>query len=48
MPAVSKAQMRFMGAVAGGAIKKKGLSKAKAKEFVKGVKYSKLPNKKKK
>jgi hypothetical protein len=47
MPAKSKAQARFMGAVAGGAIKKKGLSKAKAKEFVRGIKMSKLPKKKK-
>lgn len=47
MPCKSKAQCKFMGAVAGGAIKKKGLSKAKAKEFVKGVKMSKLPKKKK-
>lgn len=45
MPAKSRAQARFMGAVAGGAIKKKGLSKAKAKEFLKGVKVSKLPKK---
>ena len=48
MPAKSKAQARFMGAVAGGAIKKKGLSKAKAKEFIKGQKVSKLPTRKKK
>jgi len=47
MPAKSKAQARFMGAVVGGAIKKKGLSKAKAKEFVRGIKMSKLPKKKK-
>ncbi len=32
MPATSKAQMRCMGAVAGGAVKKKGLSKEKAKD----------------
>ena len=47
MPAVSKAQARFMGAVAGGKIKKAGLSKAKAKEFLKGVNVKKLPKKKK-
>ena len=46
MPAVSKAQARFMGAVAGGAIKKKGLSKTKAKEFLRGVNIKKLPAKK--
>lgn len=45
MPAVSKAQARFMGAVVGGKIKKKGLSKAKAKEFLRGVSVKKLPNK---
>jgi hypothetical protein len=48
MPAVSKKQARFMGAVAGGVIKKKGLSKAQAKEFIKGQKVSKLPARKKK
>lgn len=37
-----------MGAVAGGAIKKKGLSPAKAKEFVRGQKISKLPARAKK
>lgn len=48
MPAVSRAQARFMGAVAGGAIKKKGLSPSKAKEFVRGVDQSKLPARTKK
>jgi len=48
MPAKSKAQARFMGAIAGGAIKKKGLSKEKAKEFLRGVSVSKLPARKKK
>lgn len=43
MPVVSKAQARFMGAIASGSIKKKGLSRAKAKEFLLGVKVSKLP-----
>lgn len=47
MPAKSKAQARFMGAVAGGKVKKKSLSKEEAKEFVKGQKTSKLPEKKK-
>lgn len=46
--AKSKAQARFFGAVAGGAIKKKGLSAKKAGEMVKGTKMSKLPSKKKK
>lgn len=34
MPAKSKAQERFMAAVASGSIKKEGLSKMKAKEFL--------------
>lgn len=45
MPAVSKAQARFMRAVASGDIKKKGLSKAKAHEFVAGQKTRNLPEK---
>lgn len=45
MPVKSKAQAGFMGAVAGGQLKKKGLSKSKAKEFLKGVSVKKLPNK---
>lgn len=48
MPVKSKAQARFMGAVAGGAIKKKGLGKEKAKEFLKGVKVKSLPARSKK
>jgi hypothetical protein len=48
MPARSKAQMKFMGAVAGGAIKKSGLSKKEAREFIRGQKMKKLPNKVKK
>ena len=43
MPAKSKAQARFMGMIAGGHLKKKGLSKAKAKEFLRGISISKLP-----
>lgn len=43
MPATSKAQTRFMGAVAGGAIKKKGLSRAQAKEYVRGQSLKNLP-----
>lgn len=46
MPAVSKAQAGFMGLIASGKIKKSGLSKKKAKEFLAGVKVSKLPKKK--
>ena len=46
MPAKSKAQARFMGAVAGGVIKRPGLSKETAKEFVRGVNTKKLPAKK--
>lgn len=41
----SKAQAAYLGAVAGGAIKKKGLSKDKAKEMLKGSKTKKLPKK---
>lgn len=48
MPAKSKSQARFMGMVAGGKKKVKGLSKDKAKEFVEGQDTSKLPEKKKK
>ena len=48
MPATSKAQARFMGLVASGKKKVKGLSKAKAKEFLKGVKIKKLPARAKK
>lgn len=48
MPAKSKKQFGFMGLVASGKIKKKGLSKAKAKEFLRGVKVKKLPTRKKK
>lgn len=45
--AKSKSQARFLGAVAGGAIKKKGLSPEKAGEMVRGTKMSNLPEKKK-
>lgn len=43
----SKAQARFYGAVAGGAIKSKGLSKSEAKGKLRGVKYKELPARKK-
>lgn len=42
-PVTSKAQARFFRAVAGGEIKKPGLTKAKAQEFVAGVPTKKLP-----
>lgn len=45
MPATSKAQFRFMEAVAHGGIKKPGLSEAKAKEYVSGQNYKSLPEK---
>lgn len=48
MPAKSKAQARFMGAVAGGMVKKKGLPPAKAKEYVAGQKMKGLPERIKK
>jgi hypothetical protein len=45
MPAKSKAQLRFMAAVASGSIKKKGLSKAQASEWVHATGSAKgLPN----
>ena len=45
MPPRSKAQARFMRAVASGEIKKKGLSRAKAKEYVSGYSTKGLPAK---
>jgi len=42
MPAKSLAQARFMGFVSSGKVKRKGLSPDKAKEFLRGVKVSKL------
>lgn len=47
MPAKSKKQFKFMKAVEGGYIKKKGLSKEKAAEFTEGQSPKKLPEKKK-
>lgn len=41
--AKSEAQARFLGAVAGGAIEKPGLSKEEAKKKLKGVKVKSLP-----
>jgi len=43
MPARSKAQFKFMAAVAHGGIKKKGLGKKKAEEWLSGVDYRNLP-----
>lgn len=48
MPAITQKQANFMGAVAGGKIKKPGLSAAKAKEFVRGVDIKSLPKRAKK
>ena len=48
MPPKSKAQARFMRAVAGGKVKKKGLSKVEAKEYVSGYSTKGLPEKKSK
>lgn len=46
MPAKSKAQLRFMGAVASGKVKKPGLSKKKASEFLHATSStSRLPEK---
>ena len=45
MPAVSKAQFRFMEGVAHGSIKKPGLSASKAKEYVSGQSPKNLPEK---
>lgn len=41
--AQSKAQARFYGAVAGGDLKKEGLSSKSAKKHLKGVKLKDLP-----
>lgn len=44
MPVTSKAQWRFMQAAAHGDLKKKGLSKEKAEEFIRATpSYKKLP-----
>lgn len=49
MPAKSKAQARLMGAIAGGAkVKGVNISREKAKEYTRGVKVSKLPERKQK
>lgn len=43
-PPVSKAQASFFGAIAGGKIKKKGFSKAQAKNRLEGTSISELPD----
>lgn len=45
--AKSKAQARFFGAVAGGKIRKKGLSKKEARTRLRGVNTKKLPARRK-
>lgn len=45
MPVRSKAQLRFMKAVASGSIKSPGLSKKEAEEFSSGAKVKELPEK---
>jgi hypothetical protein len=47
MPPKSKAQARFMRAVAAGKIKRSGLSKKEAEEYVEGHPTKHLPEKKK-
>jgi hypothetical protein len=46
--AKSKAQARFLGAVAGGRVKVKGLSSKTAREMLRGTKVKKLPARKRK
>jgi len=45
MPPKSKAQAKFMRAVASGEVKQPGLSRARAKEYVEGYPTKGLPNK---
>lgn len=44
----SRAQARFLGAVAGGQVKRKGLTRAKARELLRGTKVKRLPARKRK
>lgn len=46
VPARSKAQARFMRAVASGDVKAKGLSRSQAKEYVEGHPTKRLPARK--
>jgi len=48
MPVKSRVQARLMGLIASGKKKIKGLSRFKAKEYLRGVKVKKLPLRKKK
>ena len=48
MPPKSKAQARFMRAVAQGDIKKKGLSRKEAREYIEGHPVKHLPERKRK
>lgn len=48
MRPTSKAQARWMGAIAGGAIKVKGFAAGAAKDGLRGVKLKKLPARAKK
>lgn len=43
MPAKSKRQARFLGAVASGRVKRKGISKTRAREMLRGTKIKRLP-----
>ena len=43
----SKAQARFFGAIAGGKIKRKGISRAEARTRLRGVKMSRLQGRRK-
>jgi len=45
--AVSRAQARFFGAIAGGKIKRKGLSKKEARTRLRGITMKRLPARKK-
>lgn len=45
--ATSKAQAGFLGAIIGGTASAPGLSKAEAKDMLRGVKVKKLPKRKK-
>ena len=47
MPAKSKAQFRFLQAIASGTLKKKGFSRKEAIEFLRGTNFKKLSQRKK-
>lgn len=48
MPAISKAQVKFFRGIVSGKIKKKGLTKKQAAEFLKGTNIKSLPTRVKK